>query len=102
MDLYNRYMDEFLEFWAPVIMIVIGFLVLIVETLGKMRAAYGRYNTKNHGLSAPIAWLVQECPAFFVPFVLLIYRHVFLFDKENKINTNFILLSFFMIHYFNR
>lgn len=101
-ELISKYMNEFLEFWTPVLMLSIGAVVFVLETAGGMRAAYGRYNIKNSGLSAPIAWLIQECPAFLIPLGLLLYRGVYLYDKFNRINTNLILLGFFMIHYFNR
>lgn len=101
--IFDHYMDEFLEFWTPVIMISVGIVVFILETLGGLRAAYGRYNSKNIGFSARVAWFIQESPAFFVPFFLVLLRGSFLFDyRANKINTNFILLCYFLLHYFNR
>ena len=103
LDFAERNLYEFLEFWTPVIMISVGSVVFVLETGLGMRAAYGRYNTKNSGLSAPIAWLIQESPAFIIPFSFMFYRSAFLFDRQNKsINSNFILLFYFMMHYFNR
>ena len=100
--LIDQYMDEFFELWTPVIMISVGLVVFVLEAFGGLRAAYGRYNTKNYGFSAPFAWFLQESPAFLLPFGLVVYRRVFLFDKLNQINTNFVLLCYFMLHYFNR
>lgn len=93
---------DFLEFWIPVIMMIIGGIVVVLETVGGMRAKYGRYNEQNKGLKANLAWLLQESPAFLIPFFLAIYRRIYLFDIIGNINTNFILVTFFMIHYFNR
>jgi hypothetical protein len=100
--MFQEFAYEFLEFWTPTLMITIGFIVILLETVGGMRAAYGRYNKSNRGLAAPIAWLLQESPAFLIPLALTLYRGSFLFDKNNHINTNFILLCYFMLHYFNR
>lgn len=102
LNLIDKYLYEFLEFWTPVIMITIGVIVFVLETIGGMKAAYGRYNTKNFGFSAPVAWFLQESPSFLVSFGLLMYRGVHFYDKFNRINTNLILLCFFMMHYFNR
>ena len=55
-SIVDKYMYEFLEFWTPVIMISIGVIVFILETCFEFKAEYGRYNQKNRGLSAPIAW----------------------------------------------
>ncbi len=103
-DLIDKYMNEFLEFWTPVIMISVGLVVFILETFGGLRAAYGRYNTKNIGFSASVAWFIQESPAFFIPSILGLLRRSFLFEKTDgyKINTNFLLLCYFSLHYFNR
>lgn len=95
-------MDEFLDFWTPTIMITIGSIVFLLESVGGLRAAYGRYNTKNIGFSAPVAWFLQESPAFLVPFFLVFYHGNYLFDKTNRLNSNFIVLCYFMLHYFHR
>jgi hypothetical protein len=52
----DKHMYEFLEYWTPVIMISIGTIVFVLEAFFEFKAEYGRYNTKNMGLSAPIAW----------------------------------------------
>ena len=102
-SIIDEYMYEFLEFWTPVIMISVGVLVFILESVGGLRAAYGRYNTKNIGFSASVAWFIQESPAFFVPLFLSFLRGSFLIDStKSQINTNFILLCYFLLHYFNR
>lgn len=99
-DLYENHFYEFLELWVPIIMILTGGFVLLVEGMFGMKAKYGRYSSpKSLGLQAPIAWLLQECPSFFVPLALIIHRRASLF---NNLNTNVIILGYFMIHYFNR
>ena len=57
--LVDKHMYEFLEFWTPSIMISVGVIVFILEAFFGFKAEYGRYNKKNIGLSAPIAWLVK-------------------------------------------
>jgi hypothetical protein len=94
--------QEFLEYWTPVTMISVGVAVFLVEGLGSIKASYGRYSKGGFGLSAPIAWFLQEVPAFLVPLGLLIYNKTKLFDQNNQVNTNFLLCGYFMIHYFNR
>lgn len=95
--------NDGLEYWTPMVMIGIGIGVFIAEIFGGLKAAYGRYNKNNIGLSAPIAWFIQECPAFFVPFYLLVSKgKTFMFNEYSEINSNFVLLIFFLIHYFNR
>ncbi len=101
-DFIRLNMNEFLEYWTPMIMIMVGIIVFLLESFGGMRAAYGRYNKKNIGLRAPVAWLVQESPSFLVPFILIISRQTSVFDVMQRINTNRVLLFYFMIHYFNR
>ena len=102
-SIVDKYMYEFLEFWTPVIMIAVGVVVFILEAFGGLRAAYGRYNTKNIGFNVSLAWLIQESPAFFVPFFLMLLRRSFIIDStKSQINTNFILVCYFLLHYFNR
>lgn len=100
--LIKTHWNVFWEYWTPVIMVSIGIIVFFLEAFGGMKAEYGRYNKKNKGFSAPIAWLIQECPAFFVPLFLILYQGAKIYDNSNKINTNLLLLLFFMMHYFNR
>lgn len=97
-----RIFYDLLEFWVPVAMMIMGGIVIVLETSGGMRAKYGRYNDKNTGLRANLAWLLQESPAFLIPFGLCIYRRAYLFDILGRVNTNFLLACFFMVHYFNR
>lgn len=99
----ETHLYEFLEFYGPWLMISIGTIVFLVEAIGGVRAEYGRYNKKNMGFSAPVAWFLQESPAFLVPFGLWLYRGPSIFDKTTgSLNTNLIVLSYFLIHYFNR
>ena len=99
--LYRK--NDVLEYWTPVVMIALGVGVFLTEACGGLRAAYGRYNKSNIGLSARLAWFIQESPAFFIPFYLLLHKGIsFMFDSNNQINSNFVLVLLFLIHYFNR
>lgn len=101
--LIETYWDVFFERWIPIIMISIGTIVFILETVGGMRAEYGRYNKNNRGLKAPLAWLLQESPAFLIPFGLIVFKETPFVDRRTgQINSNLIVLIFFLIHYFNR
>ena len=133
--LIETYWDVFFEKWIPIIMITIGTIVFILETVGGMRAEYGiwfvyveyrlllilfliwnwnkntnthtktkgRYNKNNRGLKAPLAWLLQESPAFLIPFGLIVLKETpFVVKRTGQINSNLIVLIFFLIHYFNR
>jgi hypothetical protein len=53
-------------------MIAIGVVVYVALQL--MPAPYGRYATSSVGpqVDSRLAWLVQECPSFFVP--ILVYQ----------------------------
>ena len=51
---------------------------------------------KGFPINAKLAWIVQECPAFFVPAILLFEA----WDNTN-ISTR-ILIAMFMVHYFQR
>jgi hypothetical protein len=102
LDFVTKNWTELVETWIPAYMITMGVLVFITEAFGGVRAAYGRYNTGGWGLKANIAWLLQECPAFFVPLGLLFYNRTHILDNFSRPNTNLLLLIYFMIHYFNR
>ena len=52
-------------------------------------------NKKLH-LNGKICWCIQEFPSFGIPFYILIKNFAFI----NKIE--FVMLSLFIIHYFNR
>lgn len=65
-------------------------------------APYGRYSRGGYGFSinARLAWVVQECPSFVVPvFVAGCLRA----DQiKGELNPNVVLLSMFLLHYFQR
>lgn len=103
LELYDVYIYELLEYWIPLSMIIAAVVVFIAEAGVGLKAKYGRYSAPNNiGLKAPIAWLLQECPAFFVPLFLIFYHKASLFNGLQQLNTNLIILGYFMIHYFNR
>jgi len=66
-----------------------------------MPAPYGRYSGRQSrfAVNATVAWIIQECPAFFVPLVLIVQTPCSMI-REN--DGNKIALLFFMAHYFNR
>ena len=94
-------MNEFdvLEFtWKAVIVlqIVTGISQLIIS------APYGRYSRGGYGfgVNARVAWVLQECPSFLVPVFVAGYLGG---DKiTGTINPNVVLLSMFLLHYFQR
>ena len=88
--------------FIPVSMIITGIIVFICEAGLGLKAEYGRYNTKNSGFSAPVAWCLQECPAFLVPCVFIYFGGLTIYDKYNGLNLNVLFLIYFMVHYFNR
>jgi hypothetical protein len=92
----------FLSPFLPISMIVTGVVVFILEAGFGIRAEYGRYNKSNKGFSAPIAWCLQESPAFLIPCLFLYFGNQSLFNINTGINLNVLFIIFFMIHYFNR
>lgn len=71
--------------WAAWLMIVTG-VVTFVASLST-RAPYGRYSPEAGRLygppiSARIAWMVQECPSFFVPLLCLLFGTTILDENE--------------------
>ena len=76
---------------------IIQFIISIFQ-----QAPYGRYAVSSSKylnwcpINSKIAWILQECPAFFIP-VYLLYEA---WDITN-ISTKILLLAF-IIHYFQR
>jgi len=76
-------------------MIVNGLFVAPILTY-IMPAYYGRYSGKSwFSISAKLSWLVQECPAFFVPLYYLLTNPAL--ELPNKM-----LLGMMILHYFQR
>jgi 3-oxo-5-alpha-steroid 4-dehydrogenase 1 len=72
--------------------------ILILPVLLKITAPYGRYTRKGWGLmiNNTAGWIIMELPSpvcFAVTF--------FMFDNP-KSSVNYVMLSFWMIHYINR
>ena len=65
---------------------------------------YGRYSrcTWGFGVNAQLAWLLQECPAFFVPFTMFLASDGMQQLKSMDPTPNVLVLLMFMIHYFRR
>ena len=86
------------------IMIGVGTIVLITELCGVV-APYGRHGKTGTGsawfgplINAKVAWMVQESGAFLVPAALLRVGE----PRCLRSWTNWLLLSMFMVHYFQR
>jgi 3-oxo-5-alpha-steroid 4-dehydrogenase 1 len=76
-------------------MIVNGLFVAPILTY-IMPAYYGRYSGNSwFSISAKLSWLVQECPAFFVPLYYLLTTPAL--ELPNQL-----LLAMMILHYFQR
>ena len=84
--------------WKAVI--VWSFVVGVIQLL--IPAPYGRYTRAGYGfdVNVRVAWVLQECPSFVVPVFAAGYLGG---DKiTGTVNPNVILLSMFLLHYFQR
>ena len=84
--------------WKAVI--VWSFMVGVIQLL--MPAPYGRYTRGGYGfgVNVRVAWVIQESPSFLVPVFVAGYLGG---DKiTGTVNPNVILLSMFLLHYFQR
>lgn len=63
-------------------------------------APYGRHRKSSYGFGVParVAWLLQESPAFIVPFLLCLTTRRGVYTTV----TNQMCLGLFMMHYFQR
>ncbi|XP_013420420.1 3-oxo-5-alpha-steroid 4-dehydrogenase 1 [Lingula anatina] len=83
---------------ASYVTIITGAIVALI--LQFIRTPYGRYGSSSWGVLIPsrVAWLIQELPALFVPVYL-----IFCTDSLKRSATaNQVLLSAFIVHYFQR
>uniref|UniRef100_A0A2P2HWW1 3-oxo-5alpha-steroid 4-dehydrogenase (NADP(+)) n=2 Tax=Hirondellea gigas TaxID=1518452 RepID=A0A2P2HWW1_9CRUS len=79
----------------------LGILIYAVAVLLLPRAApYGRHSNRSFGFGVParLAWLLQESPAFIVPFLLVVTASRPAYGSI----TNQICLGLFIMHYFQR
>ena len=65
---------------------------------------YGRYSRYSwgFGVNARLAWLLQECPSFLVPFAIFMVSDRIKELMSLDISPNIVLLFLFMLHYFRR
>ena len=65
---------------------------------------YGRYSRSVWGFGVPaqLAWLLQECPSFLVPFSLFLASDSVKDLISINISPNIFLILMFMVHYFRR
>ena len=80
------------------VMIVQAGVVLLL--LQRLTSPYGRFarSSWGFGVSARLAWVLQEFPAFILPCVAMLYAREDIFGWT----PNIILLLLFLIHYFQR
>ena len=84
------------------VIIINGFIVVVALVF--LDAEYGRYFTSNStkrygfGVSARVAWFVQEFPAFLLPCVLLVYARKDIIG----FTPNLLLLALYLVHYIQR
>jgi len=83
--------------WGGFIFTICQFLITFIQP-----APYGRYTNSSPSfltwcqINSKVAWIVQECPAFFVSAILL-------FEAWASTNTSTkVLVGMFMLHYFQR
>ena len=85
---------------CPYMWIICSPFVVIFEAIVGIKATYGRYNNNNNnnngGIPARLAWFIQELPCFIIPCYLL-YEY-----WSSITTTKFLLIGFFLIHYFQR
>ena len=90
----------FINIWAW-LLIAIGVIVVVYSCLiGNV--PYGRYATENwgFGLDAKLAWILQELPAFIIPFFLLVRK--LRNSQFSLFSPNVVLTVLFLMHYFRR
>jgi hypothetical protein len=86
----------FVSYTCPWLWFTSSAFVFFLEIILGIRAPYGRYNTNNGGISARLAWFIQELPSFMIPSYLLYYHW------SSVTITKFIIIGLFLIHYFQR
>lgn len=84
------------------LMICVGLVTCVTSFF--MTTPYGRYSryTWGFGVNAQLAWLLQECPSFLVPFVMLLTSDGTQQLKSLDLTPNVFLPLMFMMHYFRR
>lgn len=99
-------MDElsFIQFLCY-FMIVAYVGVFYYLVIGGQKSPYGRYNKAKHFMDnvkvyfpARVGWVIQESPSFLVPFCLAVFTD----GREFGSFINKLILSMFMLHYFQR
>jgi hypothetical protein len=86
----------FVTYICPYIWIISSVFVVVFQGIIGIKAPYGRYNNSNSGIPGRLAWFIQESPCFIIPCYLL-YQH-----WSSVSITKFLLMTFFLIHYFQR
>jgi len=91
--MYDRILVTYI---CPYIWIISSVFVVILQGIVGIKASYGRYNNSNSGIPGRLAWFIQESPCFIIPSYLL-------YQNWTSVSiTKFLLMAFFLIHYFQR
>uniref|UniRef100_A0A0N5B0N2 3-oxo-5alpha-steroid 4-dehydrogenase (NADP(+)) n=1 Tax=Syphacia muris TaxID=451379 RepID=A0A0N5B0N2_9BILA len=77
-------------------MILCGLSSCAIMLLG-FKATYGRYSAESYNLPARLAWFTQELPSLLMPVFILIRS-----DHWGYSSLNTIIVTMFIIHYFQR
>ncbi|KAK2709861.1 3-oxo-5-alpha-steroid 4-dehydrogenase 1-like isoform X1 [Artemia franciscana] len=77
------------------------YTIIVFVAMLLMPAPYGRFTSRKYGfmISAKIAWMVQESPGFLVPLWLILFSSA---EAWRSSITNKILISYVLVHYFQR
>lgn len=82
--------------------VLIGIGIPVFLILLFLPAWYGRYaDTHKHyfgSIPAKVAWILQECPSFLVPFVSILLH----LEEAKAHYVSVICLAFYMFHYLYR
>ena len=87
---------NFVSCICPYLWFISSLIVLYLGMILNIKSSYGRYNIHNHGISARLAWFMQELPSFIIPCYLLYYH------GSSSSLTQFIIVGLFLMHYVQR
>ena len=84
--------------------LIIGIAVFSFIASFFINTPYGRYSSYSwgFGVNASLAWLLQECPSFLIPFAMCLGSGNIRELMSLNVSPNIALLYMFMMHYFRR
>lgn len=105
LTIVSNFSDHWLDIaaWAIILLGVVSFVSAFFLTTPYGR--YSRYQVWGFGVNARLAWLVQECPSFLIPFsMFLSCKHTTDGRAFSLLvwSPNTFLITLFMVHYFRR